>query len=352
MGRKRQDENRNQEWQRSGYRMGDAPCNHAIPVSDQNDTGYVEPNREEAWQGDPFADDAVDEGLREERAESLESHSSDFWDGPAKGRIERDPEHRKQTTLEKIKKKLSINQKVIVGFISAVAVALVIVAVLFVLVPRITEIRVEGLSGQRYTAEAVCEMAGIHQGDNLLTVNEAKAKEGVNANRYLVFVRLEKQWPNQVTLVVREREQFAYTEYNGIIYVMDSSAVVLEESGDLGAVPDMLRVTGFDIMRANIGERLVLRRSAQMDFYRNLCVQLKVMDLTGVVRACNLARTESIYLTTADGFSVYLGDTTQLHEKLRAMTLVLDWVRDPENGGYTGGTIEVSQPEKPSFQPT
>ncbi len=358
MAGKRQEAGRvDQGWQASGYRMEDAPCNHAIPVSDRNDMGYVEPDREEAWQGDPFGDNAVDEGLRQERSDSLVTHASDFWDGPARASIERAPDHRKRTGLEKTKKKLTINQKVLIGFCTAVVIGLVAVVVVFSILPRISDIRVEGLSvrpdgTRRFTDEQVWSLAGIRPGDNLLSVDEEKARRGINADRYLVFVRLEKQWPNQLTLVVREREQFAYTEYNGIIYVLDSNGMVLEESGDLSAVPDMLKINGFDVMRANRGSHLVIRRAGQLEFFRNLCTQLRVMGLTAVIRVCNLASLDSIYLTTADGFSVHLGDAGQLHEKLRAMTLVLDWVRDPANGGFTGGTIEVSQPDSPSFQPT
>ena len=339
-----------QGWQRSGYRMEDAPCNHATPVSDQNDTGYVEPNREEPWQGDPFGDDGVDEALRDERSSSLITHSSDFWNGPAQVNIERSPEQRKQTAMEKIRKKLSVNQKVVIGFLTAIGCLIVAGVAVFSLLPRIRVIEVQGNS--RFTDEQIWDLAGIHPGDNLLNINEEKAKAGIDSQRYLVFVRLEKQWPNQVTLVIREREQFAYTVYNGMTYVMDANAMILEESGDPNAVPDMLEIRGFDVMRSYMGSRLEVRRTGQIEFYRSLCTQLKVMDLSRTVRTCNLASLESIYLYTADGFSVHLGDTSKLHEKLRAMTMVLEWVRDPENGSYTGGTIEVANPGEPTFRPS
>ena len=45
-----------QGWQKTGYRMEDAPCNHAMPVNDQNDTGFVQSDREGDWQMDLIVD--------------------------------------------------------------------------------------------------------------------------------------------------------------------------------------------------------------------------------------------------------------------------------------------------------
>ena len=81
----RRDENRGSgpylEWQRAGYRMEDSPCEHAVPVNDQNDTGYqpVDPNG--ARQADPFDDGAVDESLRDQRSQDVEARESAFWIG-------------------------------------------------------------------------------------------------------------------------------------------------------------------------------------------------------------------------------------------------------------------------------
>ena len=348
----KKNERADQGWQRAGYRMEDAPCDHATPVSDQNDTGYVEPERGEGWQADPFGDDAVDETLRDERSSSLNAQSSDFWSGPARDDIERDPGHRKQIDLEKkARKKLSVNQKVVIGFLTGIAVLLAAAVVIFLLVPRVRVIEVEGNVNR--TDREICDLAGIHTGDNLMSISEEKAAAGINSDRYLIFVRLEKQWPDLVTLVVREREMIAYTVCNAITYVMDQNGMILEESGDPGVIPDLLEIRGFDVSRdPYVGSRLEVRRTGQLEFYRNLCTQLKVMDLTGTIRTCNLSSLDSIFLYTVDGFSVHLGDTDHLHEKLRAMSLVLDWLRDPENGGHTGGTIEVANYSEPTYRPS
>ena len=116
-------------------------------------------------------------------------------------------------------------------------------------------------------------------------------------------------------------------------------------------MPDMMEVTGFDITRCELGRRLVLRRDGQREFYRSLCTQLKVMDLTDRIRVCDLSSLDSVYLITSDGYYVHLGGTSELHQKLRSMTLVLEWIAGQSEAGYTGGTIEVSIPGEPTFQP-
>ena len=44
-----------------------------------------------------------------------------------------------------------------------------------------------------------------------------------------------------------------------------------------------------------------------------------------------------------------LGDSTAIHAKLRSMLLVMD---ELAARGYTGGSINVTNPEAPSFSPS
>ena len=62
-----------------------------------------------------------------------------------------------------------------------------------------------------------------------------------------------------------------------------------------------------------------------------------------------------LLLTTLDtdnrtaAFTVALGDSTSVHAKLRSMLLVMDKLTEM---GYTTGSINVSNPEAPSYSPS
>ena len=353
-----------QGWQATGYRMEDAPCNHAIPVNDRNDTGFVQSDRGEDWRSDPFADNAVDEGLRSERSRSLDQRDSDFWSGPESGNIEREGKH-KNTALEKVKKKRSVNQRVLAGFLIALAVLLAAAAALVLLIPRAGTIAIEG--NTVYTDEDICRIAGVREGVNLLFLNEAEIQKRIDADRYLVFVRVEKQMPDKLTIVVRERIQFSWLRWNGITYVMDARGMVLEESGDMEAIPAMMKMSGMSVTRCAVGKQLEVSRSGEMDFYRSLCSELKAMGLTALVQECDVTDMEGIRIRVrgsgaADYFWVRLGDTADLHARLRAMTMVRDWLLEGKETGYPAvnvdgegrqylGTIDVSEAKNPTYRP-
>ncbi|MBR5344396.1 MAG: FtsQ-type POTRA domain-containing protein [Clostridia bacterium] len=353
-----------QGWQKTGYRMEDAPCNHAMPVNDQNDTGFVQSERGGDWQMDPFADNAVDEGLRSERSQNLDVRDSDFWSGPDRDNIERGGKH-KDISLEKVKKKRTVNQRVLIGLVATILILLAVAAALVMLIPRIKTIAVEGNTG--YTAEEICRIAGVRTGDNLLFLNEKDIETRINSDRYLIFVRVEKQLPDRLTLVVKERTQFAWLRWNGITYVMDARGMVLEESGDMEAIPAMMKMSGVSVTRCTVGKQLEVSRSGELEFYRSLCTELKAMKLIDLVQECDVIDMDAIRLRVQgadnrDYFWVRLGDTGSLHARLRAMTMVRDVLLE---GGVDGcpvavtdgegrrnmGTIDVSDQKNPTYTP-
>ncbi len=336
---------KNDSWQTYGYRMEDAPCEHVVPVNDRNDTGYVQTDRDHGPQ-DPLDDGAVDESLRGERSENVNPGESEFWNGPTQGNIERGND-RKQTALEKIRKKLSVNQKVIVSFLAFVAVALIAAVIFLGTVPRIRTIDVEG--NTIFTDAQICDLAGIHKGDNLLFVRADDAVAGINRERYLVASRVETHWPDRVVIVVKEREPAAWLRHNGITYVIDSHGMVLDKTGDMTVIPDLLEVTGLKITRQpQLGSVLTVSAPWQLAFLRTLCVEMKAMKLTDLVRACDL---EDLQLCTSDGCWVRLGSTDEIHQKLRVMTMVRNWLLDGEPMKISGGTIDVTNPREPTYEP-
>ena len=57
---------------------------------------------------------------------------------------------------------------------------------------------------------------------------------------------------------------------------------------------------------------------------------------------------DSIFLTTSDDYIVRLGDSTDMHAKLRAMILTIEYLRA---NGHGEGTVDVSVPVYPSYIP-
>jgi cell division protein FtsQ len=97
------------------------------------------------------------------------------------------------------------------GIISVVAVLVLILAILVILNESLLKIHnIAVVGNQRVTWNEVIEAAGLKRTTGYFTVNEADITAGIESNRYLIFERLEKHFPDSLTLYVRERVPRVY----------------------------------------------------------------------------------------------------------------------------------------------
>ena len=358
-------------WQTHGYRMEDSPCEHAVPINDQNDTGYQPVRTDSTWRGDPFGDGAVDERLRDQRSADVEAHASDFWVGrdkpPETEIVERENASRSEVRWQP-KKKWSINKKIFLTLALVLAAAIAGLGVYFNLHYRIRQIRVEG--NVVFTQRAVIDASGVRTGMNFLDIKRETVEETMKANNhYLRLISTKWVEPGTLVLTVRERKKVAYITYNGIVCTLDNRGMVLEENvavprkktleeqvreQDAGQPeePDplagLVRVEGLSIHYCRRGKTLELYDQGQLSVYVSAFTELQVMGLADSVEVLYVTDKDNLYLATRDGYSVRLGDSNDIHPKLRAMTLTIDWLRE---NSRTGGTIDVSNPEEPTWIP-
>ena len=333
-------------WQNQGYRMEDSPCEHVEAVNAQNDSGFRHPQDPEAWRDDPFHDEAVDENLRASRSADLDSHDSAFWVGPDKAPKEAEIERqrKKSTVLEK--KPPSVNRRI---FRVALPVFLALIALIFIGFRLFYSVRTITVVGnERIPTARVLELSGVRIGQNLLTVTDEKVAEGFRPERYLILVSVKKDRSGHVTIYVREREYRAYLQYCGITYLLDGRGMVLEQYADADIRPALLKVEGRDIREIQTGQIVALNKPEQLTIYVNVAMELKAMGLTDAVAELYVTNPTNLYLATADGYSVRLGDANRIHAKLRAMTLVRS---ELAKNGAVSGTIDVSRPAEPTYIP-
>ncbi|MGN0777647.1 MAG: cell division protein FtsQ/DivIB, partial [Aristaeellaceae bacterium] len=212
---------------------------------------------------------------------------------------------------------------------------------------RVREISVQGNS--TISDEEVIRLSGIREGMNTLALDHDTAEQGVESNRYLSFVCLDVQLPDKLVIQVRERTPAAVIEHCGILYTADNRGMVLEESLDTEqAHPGLVAVEGMGIYTCEVGKQLVLKKSAQLEVYATVLLELKVMSATEQILELDMNDMDNLFLVTVDGYSVRLGNSDSLHAKLRAMLMTLEWLREQEQ--YQG-TLDVSSPVNPTYIP-
>ncbi len=359
-------------WQTRGYRMEDSPCEHAVPINDQNDTGYQPVRTDGNWGPDPFGDGAVDERLREQRSQDVEARESQFWVGrdkaPDEAVVERENASRNADRWQP-KQKWSVNKKIFLTLALVLVLAMAGLAVYINLHYRIRQIRVEG--NVIFTERAVIDASGVKTGTNFLDLKRETVEETMKArNHYLRLISTKWVEPGTLVMTVRERKKVAYITYNGIVCTLDNRGMVLEENvavprkktlaeqvqdqdaGRTENTPDplagLVRVEGLSVHYCRRGRILELYDQSQLAVYVTAFTELQVMGLADSVEVLYVTDRENLYLATRDGYSVRLGSADDIHPKLRSMTLTISWLRE---NGKTGGTIDVSNPEEPTWIP-
>ena len=297
----------------------------------------------------PFDEPEDAPELKASRSENVTEHVGEFWNTPGQGYQNRsDPRMqpgnhvRAKTDQKKIRPGVIRGVAGVLVFLAAVAI------VLRFAVFSVKEIRVTGNS--YISAEDIIRISGVRRGDSILTMNEESVKERIQSDYRLQFRYVAREMPGTVIISVREREPCCWLTYCGIMYVMDKNRMVLYESENPADRPtDLVEIKGLDV-RSNtlVGQYINLGNETQRSIFTELFLEMKVLGCTDRIAEADISNTSSIILATRDGYTAGLGDRTNLHAKLRSLLLVQEELK--QMGNY-GGTINVSNPEKPIYTP-
>ena len=327
-------------------------------------TGSQPPVKPDTQGFNPFEEPEQAPELREKRSENLYSRDEPFWervvDAPdASGDFRRDVNYwnhpdvmdtdhllhvDNDTALQKVGKFLGSDAvKKVIGIVTVV----VLVAIaLFGTVFRVHAIHVSG--NTTVTDEAIIRLSGLKVGQSSMTIDDEEVMRKIESNRYLRCTLVDVQW-NAVTLHVKERVPAVYINHNGMIVTLDNRGFVLEESlASETGFESLVKVSGMNVRRCALGQQIALQSANQLEAYTQILVELKAMKGIDLLRELDMSSMDSIYLTTRDDFFVRLGSEDDLHAKLRAFLITREKVLQM---GYAKGTIDVTDPGRPTYLP-
>ena len=327
-------------------------------------TGGQPPVKPDTQGFNPFEEPEQAPELREKRSENLYSRDEPFWervvDAPdASGDFRRDVNYwnhpdvmdtdrllhvDNDTALQKVGKFLGSDAvKKVIGI---VAVVVLVAIALFGTVFRVHAIHVSG--NTTVADEAIIRLSGLKVGQSSMTIDDEEVMRKIESNRYLRCTLVDVQW-NAVTLHVKERVPAVYINHNGMIVTLDNRGFVLEESlASETGYESLVKVSGMNVRRCALGQQSALQSANQLEAYTQILVELKAMKGIDLLRELDMSSMDSIYLTTRDDFFVRLGSEDDLHAKLRAFLITREKVLQM---GYAKGTIDVTDPGRPTYLP-
>ncbi len=232
------------------------------------------------------------------------------------------------------------------GFLYLLLTLLLVAAVCVTVAVTVFSIRHVSVRGNyRTPAEDILKLAGLDRGGNWLTVSEDRIRAGISSNRYLVFVSLERIFPDAVTITVRERTPVSYLSVQGRNYTLDEEGFVLEEYCNTAVTPLQLR--GINAREVHAGA-VVTAGNRQLEGYATIARELIEQSAVRQFTELNLTDLNNIYLITAEGFVANLGTSDEIRAKLLTLRGVLQYM---QANGIKGGTLDVTVPGYCTYTP-
>ena len=247
------------------------------------------------------------------------------------------------------------------GVATVIGVLLLLLAVGVILnesLLKIREVKIEG--NKLIDKQVVADAAGLSHTVSYFAVNEAKIAKGVESNRYLIYDHIEKQFPNRITLFVKERVPVVTVQEMGANYYLDAEGMVLERApkdldklseDEKKRLPDpdrMVIVTGLKPKDLRVGRMMTAGSTDHASVYRALLEELQLQGFLYQISELNITDPENLYLVTRDGYTAHLGGKSDLRPKIGTVRAVVAALRDM---GKTGGMLEASIPEEIIYTP-
>ena len=328
-------------------------------------TGSQKPAGNRQPQGEsPFEEPEQAPELRQNRSESLYTRDEPFWNRVVDQEQAYQPRQLyanywnhpdvmdsdcilhvdSDTRLQKLKKFLGSGTTKKFLLVSAI-----IVVIAFILYSALFQVRRIVVRGNATVpGQDIVRLSGLKVGQNSLTIDDEEIMRRIESNRYLRCTLVDVQW-DSVTIHIKERVPAVWLNHNGMAVLMDNRGFVLEESlGSYEAYPGLVKVIGLDVRRCALGQTISLNTSSQLETYTQILVELKAMKGIDLLSELDMTSMDSIYLATHDGFYVRLGSEESIHEKLRAFLIPREKVLEM---GYYSGTIDVTDPGRPTYSP-
>lgn len=198
---------------------------------------------------------------------------------------------------------------------------------------------VEVVGNQRVSTGTVVESSGL-LGESMFNADLASAQQALYQQPLVNSVRIERDWPHTVRVVIEERKAWGTWEQTGVQYTIDRDGVVLGQ----GAAP-----AGSPVIRSTeAGNRIVGDRvnyqavDAAAEIYEKLPRQLGT-----TVAEVAFTSGKGVQVTTTNGQTALFGDSSSIAYKL-SVWAALAQEAQVRNINYT--TIDLRYGNRPVLQ--
>lgn len=231
--------------------------------------------------------------------------------------------------------------------IIGVSVAIAILAVFAVSVLAFAfPLKTVQVTGQtQYDTQLIAEYARTLAGNNVVLTNGGDVENAL-LERFtrLESVRVEKDFPNGITVSVTEDTAAYYIGIDGEYYLLSDELRVMDRTVNDDDIEGLVRIDTDGIRSAVTGEELEFYASYQHDYVRDVLLEMSSHAMYGGVQSVDMMDKFDIRIDYDGRFTVILGIGENVNTKL---TLAMAYIQSLPEGER--GIIDSSSTEKGSY---
>jgi len=178
-------------------------------------------------------------------------------------------------------------------------------------------------------------------GDSMLRLDLEGAEERIHYLPALKTVRIEREWPQTVRIILEERQPWAYWQVGDKKYVIDAEGIVLADVPPADGAPTVKDLT--NPVRFVPGDRV---DTDAVQLTRLLTQRVPEVLATTPV-AYEYSNDKGLALLADVGYRVVIGDSQNIEYKLAV------WKKIEEKlgrGGMSGHVLDLRFEDRPAFQ--
>lgn len=221
--------------------------------------------------------------------------------------------------------------------------ALVIVSILILLCAlgfvsyklfRVRDITVTGC--ETLSEEYVNSLSGLELEESIFYINTQDIMDAIDTEPYIKPVSVRIVYPDRVEITIEERKEAACIEKEKLLLIIDRECYLLKVlmQTDLVQYPSVL---GLQMDEFQVGKRLGVKDTFKLDVLSRILSQSQESGIHLI--SIDVSLVANTVLETRDGFTVELGDDTDLKDKF---SLVKASVQQLKNMGKNSGILDVA----------
>jgi cell division protein FtsQ len=215
----------------------------------------------------------------------------------------------------------------------------------------VREIVVEG--AYAVSKAEVIVLSGFAPGDNMFFINKAAAARAITSRMpYVGSVRIRRDWPGRVVIVISEAAPAAMVEHRDVYWLFDAQGRLLETTSLL-ILPDIPVVNGFSLLDPMVGTKIfpAVDDSAKLDPLLTLIQEMQNKDIWPDVSEIDITHISNIIFSYTTQYRVELGSPEAIGKKLQVLLLALEQEEVTDRGPGTFFLADAADDKPVRFVP-